>query len=68
MKKKRHRQIAVALLLFMGKLLCCQILYLVDDVLILALGLEVELDAANSTDDASYAAAPEETVGKVVVL
>lgn len=43
---------------------------MVNDVLILVLSLQVYSDSANSANDASYAAAPEETLGQggVVLL
>ena len=49
-------------------LFCCQVFYLVDDVLILALGLEVDLDANDGADDTSDTTAPEEAIVKVTSL
>ena len=40
----------------------CQVLYLVDDFLILALGLEVDFESDDGSNDATYATAPEEGV------
>jgi hypothetical protein len=39
-----------------------QVFYLIDDFLILALGLEVHLDAKDSTKDAAYDTTPKESV------
>jgi hypothetical protein len=36
-------------------ILCCQVFYLVDDVLILALGLEVEGESPDGSNDATDA-------------
>ena len=46
----------------------CKVFYLVDDVLILALGLEMHLDAKESADDATNTTAPEESVVKISSL
>ena len=42
----------------------CEVLYLVDNFLILALSLDVDAYAANGADDATDATAPEESVVK----
>jgi hypothetical protein len=48
----------------MALILCCQVFYLVDDVLILALGLEVEGESPDGSNDAANASCPEEAVEK----
>ena len=45
-------------------IVCRQVFYLVDDVLELALGLEVKAETADGADDATYASSPEYSVGK----
>ena len=39
-----------------------EVLYLVDDLLILALGLEVEVDASDGANDTTDAATQEKTI------
>ena len=43
-------------------IISCKIFDLIDDVLIFALGLEVETETADGADDATYATTPEESV------
>ena len=47
---------------------CRQVFYLVDDVLILALGLEVNRETNNGSDGSTYTTRPEQGVHQQVVV
>ena len=59
---------SMSFLRFLSLCLTRDVLYLVDDVLILALGLEVHLESTDGSDDTSTTTAPEKRIAQVVTV